>query len=185
MRIRRIIPLLVSAPLALCVAATATTLERMSVARMTHASQVIVRARCVENSTHWDSGEIWTITSFEVEEAWKGAPPARILVRLIGGRFGNLTSTVSGVPHFQPSEEVILFLEPTPRGDFTVVSWMQGTFRILHDPRSGEEILTQDTAAFATFDPAARRFEFNGIRNLPLAALRAQVTAAVRKETVK
>jgi hypothetical protein len=163
-------------------AAKATTLVRMSVAQMSHAAQAIVRARCLENSTSWDSGEIWTFTSFEVQELWQGSAPPRITVRLLGGRAGNLTSSVSGVPRFRAGEEVVLFLERTPRGDFSVVSWEQGTFRIRRAAATGSESVTQDSASFATFDPATRQFELEGIRNLPIETFRAQVVAAVSAE---
>ena len=110
--------------------ARATTLKRMSVADLSRAAHTIVRVRCVTNSTRWDAGEIWTFTTFDVEEIWKGSAPAQITVRLLGGQAGNFTSTVSGVPRFAPGEELILFLERTPAQDFSIVSWMQGTFRI-------------------------------------------------------
>lgn len=73
----------------------ATTLETMSLARLARVAQVIVRARCIANSTAWDAGEIWTFTSFEIVENWKGAPPARFTVRLLGGAVGSFTSSVS------------------------------------------------------------------------------------------
>lgn len=163
--------------------ASATTLERMSLARMAQTAQAIVRARCTGNFTAWDAGEIWTFTAFAVEDAWKGeaalGSEPQLTVRLLGGSVGNLTSTVSGVPRFRAGEEVVLFLEPTVRGDFSVVSWVQGTFRIRREARSGGEIVTQDTAAFDTYDPATRQFEAAGIRNLPVAALRERVQAAL------
>lgn len=178
--------ILVPAVLALALAtsqpASGTTLMRMSLAQMSHAAQLIVRARCLGNSTGWDAGEIWTFTSFDIEEIWHGSAPSRISVRLLGGRAGNITSTVSGVPRFSPGEEVVLFLEPTPRGDFSIVSWEQGTFRLRRDARTGEEIAVQDTASFPVFDPAARQFEAVGIRDLPTATLRSRVDAAVRDE---
>ena len=166
--------------------ASATTLERMSIAKMTQNAQLVVRAQCLANSVAWDGGEIWTITSFEVEDAWKGAPTGaaqQLTVRLLGGSVGNLTSTVSGVPRFRPGEEVILFLQPTARGDFSIVSWVQGTFRIHRDTRSGAEIVVQDTAAFDTYDPATRQFDFEGIRNLSVAALRLRVQSALAAES--
>jgi hypothetical protein len=156
-----------------------TTLEKMPVERMADLAQAIVRARCVSNSTRWDAGEIWTFTTFEVEETWKGSATERVTVRLLGGTVGSLTSTVSGVRRFRAGEEVVLFLEPTYRGDFTVVSWQQGTFRVGRDPRSGTEIVTQDTAAFETFDPQTRLFKATGIHDVPLEAFRARVQAAV------
>lgn len=170
---------LLIALVAMCTAATGTTLSRMSVAQMTHAAKRIVRARCLANSTAWDAGEIWTFTTFEVEENWKGAlHDKQIAVRLLGGTVGGLTSSVSGVPRFVEGEEAILFLEPTTRGDFSIVSWMQGTFRVRRDGASGRESVTQDTAGFSTFDPSTRRFESSGIHGISLIALRASVAAA-------
>src|SRR5271170_2780444 len=162
--------------------AAATTLERMSIAKMTQRAQLVVRAQCLGNSVAWDGGEIWTFTSFEVEDSWKGAPSGaaqQLTVRLLGGSVGNMTSTVSSVPRFRPGEEVILFLQPTARGDYSIVSWVQGTFRIRRDARSGAEIVVQDTAEFDTYDAATRQFDAEGIRNLPVGALRLRVQSAV------
>jgi hypothetical protein len=160
--------------------AVATTLARISLDQMSLTAKLIVRAKCVENSTSWDAGEIWTFMSFNVEETWRGSAPGLITVRLLGGRSGNLTSSVSGVPRFRPGEEVVLFLEPTARGDFSVVSWEQGTFRIQRNAATGQNSATQDTASFATFDPATQQFEIAGIQHLPVEALRARVEAALR-----
>ena len=164
---------------ALAVTAAATTLARMSVAQMSRAAQVIVRAQCEANATGWDAGEIWTFTTFEVEEVWRGEASAQISVRLLGGRAGNVTSSVAGIPRFRPGEEVVLFLERTERGDFSIVSWEQGTFRIRRDIGTGGESATQDTAALATFDPGTRRFEAGGIVHTPVDFLHAQVDAAL------
>lgn len=162
-------------------AARATTIQRMSLAKMAQAAPAIVRALCTGNSVAWDAGEIWTFTSFTVEETWRGETPARITVRLLGGSMGEITSHVSGVPRFRPGEDVVLFLQPTQRADFSVVSWEQGTFRIRGGPDGSGELVTQDTASFATFDPASRRFKVGGIHDMPLENFRARVQAAVRQ----
>jgi hypothetical protein len=178
--IRYALSLLAIIVLAIQVNTAATTLAQMSIEQMARKAPLIVRARCVTNSTGWDAGEIWTFTNFEVEETWRGVAPAAITVRLLGGRMGNLTSTISGVPRFQPSEEVVLFLEPTSHGDFSVMSWAQGTLRIRRNIRTGAENVTQDTASSATFDAATRRYAVNGIRNVALGDFRAQINAALR-----
>jgi len=170
---------------AICPPARATTLKRMSVPDLSRAAHVIVRARCVTSSTRWDAGEIWTFTTFDVEETWKGSAPAQITVRLLGGSAGNFTSTVSGVPRFAPGEELILFLERTPAQDFSIVSWMQGTFRIAHNRTTGEEIVTQDTAAFPVFDPASHNFETTAIRKMPVSAFRTLVIAPAEAQAVQ
>ena len=170
------------ASLLMCASVAPTTLAHMSIAKLTHASSLILRAHCVENSTAWDAGEIWTFTTYEPTEVWKGSAQSRVRVRLLGGRLGNLTSNVSGVPRFRAGEDVVLFLAPTPRGDFSVVSWVQGTFRIHHDQRTGEDTVTQDSASFDTFDPSTRQFTTSGIHDLPLKDFRSQVAAALHQE---
>jgi hypothetical protein len=171
------------ASLFMCAGVAPTTLAHMSVSKLTHVSSLILRARCVENFTAWDAGEIWTFTTYEPTEVWKGSAQSRVRVRLLGGRIGNLTSNVSGVPRFRSGEDVVLFLSPTSRGDFSVVSWVQGTFRIHHDQRTGEDTITQDSASFDTFDPSTRQFIASGVRNLPLQGFRSQVAAALLQES--
>jgi hypothetical protein len=158
----------------------ATTLMRMSLAQMARTAQVIVRARCVSNATLWDEGEIWTRTTFDVEESWSGPPGSRQLaVRLLGGSLGNISSRVSGIPRFQPGEDTVLFLEPSRNGDFAIVSWQQGTFRIRQNAAMGAEIVVQDTASALTYDPVSRRFEAAGIRAMALVDFRSRVVAAL------
>jgi hypothetical protein len=167
--------------------ANSTTLARMSVAQMAHAAKLVVRARCVSNSTSWDAGEIWTFTTFAVDETWKGTHPENsnqyLTVRMLGGTVGNLTSVVSGVPRFAPGEEVVLFLEPTSRGDFSIVSWVQGTFRVHHDLRSTQQIAVQDTASFDTFEPSMRQFRSTGLRNISIEDLHAMVNSGACSAT--
>jgi hypothetical protein len=158
--------------------ASGTSLVRMSVADMTRISSAVVRARCMANETGWQGGEIWTVTTFSVEETWKGATAIQIRVRLPGGSTGGLTSTIAGVPRFMPGEDVVLFLEAKGKGEFSVVSWMQGTFRVWRDVRSGGLIAWQDTAGFEEFDFAARENRASHPRATSLAALEAEVSGA-------
>src|SRR5713226_8788547 len=111
----------------------------------------------------------------------KGAAPRLITVRLPGGRVGHLQSFVDGAPRFQPGEEVILFLERTRAGDFSVTSWVQGTFRIHRDASTGRGSVTQDSSGFAVFDPATRKFRSAGVRNLPLEQFKQRVAEAVER----
>lgn len=158
--------------------AHATTIAHWSIAKMTRSADLVVRARCVANATDWDAGEIWTLTIFKVAETWKGQTTGMISVRLLGGTAGNLTSTVDGVPRFHAGEDVVLFLERILREEFSIVSWMQGTFRIRLEQKTNEETVAQDSAVFATYDPGTRRFEASGIRGMRVGALREQVGLA-------
>lgn len=163
-------------------AARATTLARMNLDELAAAASVVARVHCLGNESRWEGREIWTFTNFEVMEAIKGTVPRLITVRLLGGQVGHLHSTVDGVPRFRPDEEVILFLEPTPAGDFSVTSWVQGTFRIHRDAHTGQESVTQDSSAFPVLDPVTRQFRTAGIRNLPLEAFKQRVAAALEQQ---
>lgn len=165
--------------IALAAIAHSSTLERMSLAKLARTAQPIARAKCVANTARWDDGEIWTLTEFESEENWKGAAPYRFSVRLLGGTVGNITSTVEGVPRFQPGDDVVLFLETTKYGDYSVESWMQGSFRVSLDRRTSTALISQDTAAFATFDPATKKFDATGVRGVALGEFHRRVSEAL------
>jgi len=160
----------------------ATTLRQMNLDELAASARVVARVRCLENESRAENGEIWTFTRFEVVEALKGSVPGEITVRLIGGRVGHLASVVDGVPRFRPGEEVFLFLQPTPTGDLSVTSWVQGTFRVGRDPATRKETVTQDTSSVAVFDPATRKFNPGGLHRLPVEQFRQRVAAAIERQ---
>jgi hypothetical protein len=114
-----------------------------------------------------------------VVETMKGVLPARITVRLPGGRVGHLTAAVDGTPRFNAGEEAVVFLERAPAGGFSVAAWVEGTFRIGRDPRTGLQTVTQDSSTFAVFDTVTRAFHTEGIRRMPIEEFRERVAAAL------
>jgi hypothetical protein len=164
---------LVAAP-----ATMATTLVRMDVDELTRSAAVVARARCLGSSSRWEDGHLWTLTTFAVAEVWKSTAPRTIVVRLVGGADGQRTVLVDGVPRFRAGEEVVLFLEPTAKGEMTVTSWGQGTFRIRRDPGTREESVTQDTSGMSMFDPATRQLRAGGVRRMEMGQFRARVLHA-------
>ena len=173
-----------TALLSLAATSAATTFAKMSIQNLAHAATVIARVRCVSNTTVRDAGEIWTLTTFDVEQSWRGSLSEQLTVRMLGGRTAQITSSVSGIPRFRSGEEAVLFLEPEPRGGFRVVGWQQGMFRIRRDARTGGEIAVQDTGSVPIFDPATRQFETPRVNGLALAELRAQADAAATRAGV-
>lgn len=162
-----------------------TTLERMSLEGLTTRAHVVVHVRCLARESRWERGEIWTFTRFEVEEALKGIAPRLITVRLPGGKVGHLISTVDAVPRFQAGEESILFLERTPDGTFTVLSWAQGTFRIRVDTQTGRSVVSQESSSHAVFDPETRQYRTEGVRNVPLATFKQRISVLVMEKQGK
>jgi hypothetical protein len=166
----------------LALSAAATTIVKMDLDELTRAAQVVARGRCVASEARLEGGYIWTFTTFEVSETLKGSAARQISVRLLGGKVGHMKSTVDGVPQFRPGEDVFLFLEPTGDGDLSVTSWVQGTFRVRRDSETGQESVTQDSAAHAVFDPVTRQFKTGGVRNMPVEMFRLRVREAVERQ---
>jgi hypothetical protein len=157
----------------------ATTLARLSLDQLAAGSDAVARVRCAGAESRWENGSIWTVTTVEVVETMKGHLPGEIALRLPGGRVGHLTATVDGAPKFNPGDEAVVFLERSRAGAFTVAGWVEGTFRISRDPRTGSETVTQDSSAFAVFDTATRTFRTEGIRRMPIGEFRARIAATV------
>jgi len=176
-------PIVLLLPCALLLPPTiqATTLARLSLDQLAEASDAVARVRCAGAESRWENGSIWTETTFRVVEALKGNLPDEIAVRLPGGRVGHLTASVDGVPRFNSGEEAFVFLEKLPTGGFTLAGWVEGTFRIARDPRTRNEIVTQDSSAFAVFDAVSRTFRTEGIRRMPTDEFRARITAAIAR----
>lgn len=180
----RISMMLLSVLLSLA-AARATTLVRLSLDQLAAGSDAVARVRYLHAEARWENGSIWTITTFHVVETWKCDLPGQIDVRLPGGRVGHLTSAVEGAPKFNPGSETVMFLQRSPAGGFTVAGWVEGSFRISRDPRTGGETVTQDSSAFAVFDAPTRTFRSGGVRRMPIEEFRARLAAAVARNEEK
>ncbi|HEY6946657.1 MAG TPA: hypothetical protein VI431_16085, partial [Candidatus Acidoferrum sp.] len=136
----------------LAIAANATTLARMRFEELAQQATAVARLRCLSTQIFWHNGEIWTDTQFEVVEQAKGALPATVLVRNLGGTLGHFHSRVEEVPVFHAGEEIYLFLWGREGEPLRILGWSQGTFRIARDERTGLETVTQDSAAAPLFD---------------------------------
>lgn len=163
----------------------ATTLARLSLDQLATAADAVARVRCVSAVSEWRDGSIWTVTTFDVVETMKGNLPAQVTVRMPGGRVGHLTANVDGTPKFTPGGSAIVFLQRSQPGGFSVAGWVEGTFRLARDPHTGRETVTQDSSAFAVFDPATRSFTTEGIRQMPVQEFRARVTQAITRPQEK
>lgn len=170
--------LLISAPVA---ALRATTLQRLSLDQLAAGCDAVARVSFLHAESRWDHGTIWTLTTLHVMETIKGSLPAEISVRLPGGRVGQFTSTVEGTPRFHPGDDAVVFLKNSTDGGFTVAGWVQGTFRISRDPRTGDQTVTQDSSAFAVFDAATRTFRAEGIRHMPVEEFRGRLASAIAR----
>lgn len=133
--------------------ARATTLVRLSLEQLSQAATVVVRGRVLAQESRWNQAhtQIVTWTSVQITQSLKGAPPSLVAIEQPGGTVGNVHVRVAGTVFFNPQEEFFFFLEPA-RGDasrFLLVGMLQGAYRIVRDPRNGEEHVIHPLSGFA------------------------------------
>lgn len=76
------------------------------------------------------SHEIYTLTTIIPSRSWRWEnPQERIVIEEIGGVVGRRVSTVDGLPHFSPGEEVLVFVEQRPDGHYKTFGMFLGAFR--------------------------------------------------------
>jgi hypothetical protein len=141
MRMRALCFLLLSSPLFVF----GTTVVPMSVEALTRASSHVVEGRATGSTSQWNPEHtfIFTYTRFEVTRNLKGAAPKEVLVRQIGGTVGGITQKVAGVRHWRAGDEAVLFLQPSPTADGTLVvtGLMQGNF-LMRRTQSGQQYVS-------------------------------------------
>jgi hypothetical protein len=98
--------------------ATATTVQKFSLADLAKKSETIVLARVEDETARWDDGkkEIYTYVTLRVLDPVKGMKAngnangkakndeETITIRQLGGTVDNLTSIVPGTPSFRRGE---------------------------------------------------------------------------------
>jgi hypothetical protein len=118
--------------LAVPVLLSATTVVPMGVEALTRASSHVVEARATGSTSQWNPEHtfIFTYTRFEVTRTLKGHASKEILVRQIGGTVEGITQKVAGVRQWRSGDEAVLFLQPSPVADGTLIvtGLMQGNF---------------------------------------------------------
>ena len=137
-------------------AAEATMTPRLTLEGMVERSERIVQGRCLRTWSEWDAGRqfIWTHSEIEVSESLKGGPVTTVTISEPGGRVGDLEMRIEGMPHYQPGEEMVLFVYRTPIGLWRARGLGQGKYRILADPASGRRRVRGDVSGVALAEPA-------------------------------
>jgi len=136
----------------------ATTVEKFSLDDLVQKSGRIIVGKCISSESRWNDRNtlILTTARFTVSEPLKGSSDGFVNVVTVGGTLDGITQTVSGMPVFEPEEEVLLFLEPSKNGQWQPLGMSQGEFRILRNRQTGEQEVVHSLSGLELYDPASR-----------------------------
>ncbi len=122
--------------LAFAAPAGATTVLKLPLQEMTRKADLVVRAEVRDVQTRLEDGgfrPVATVATFQVLQVLKGQATSPVLrMELAGGRTDKAVFHVPGMPSFRVGEEVVLFLEKTPRG-FIPAGLSQGKYTVSRD----------------------------------------------------
>jgi hypothetical protein len=138
--------------------ALATTVEKFTLDDLVQKSGRIIVGKCISSESRWNDRNtlILTTARFAVSEPLKGSSDGFVNVVTVGGTLDGITQTVSGMPVFEPEEEVLLFLEPSKNGQWQPLGMSQGKFRILRNRQTGEQEVVHSLSGLELYDPASR-----------------------------
>ncbi|MCA2981364.1 MAG: hypothetical protein INH41_02650 [Myxococcaceae bacterium] len=118
--------------------AFATVVMALSLDELVARAPLIVRGTVQRSVTSWDDAHrgIWTWTELTVREPLKGRAPATVLVKQPGGVVDGVGQSVAGAARFEPSEDVVLFLEPAvdEKGAFVLMGLSFGKVTLTSGP---------------------------------------------------
>ncbi|MBI2813115.1 MAG: hypothetical protein HYX71_02380 [Opitutae bacterium] len=101
--------------------------------------RAVVKAATPEWREHAGRRYISTKVELEIREVIKGAPPARLVLDLIGGRIGEEELVVEGLPRFGVGDDQILFVHGEQRKMFPLVALMHGVYPVFRDAKTGQD----------------------------------------------
>ncbi|HEY2322981.1 MAG TPA: PKD domain-containing protein, partial [Thermoanaerobaculia bacterium] len=108
--------------------ASATTIVMPTDEQLVAKSPDIVAGTVLSSVPVQIGNRIWTETQVVVSRTIKGDASGTITIREIGGRIGDNITKIFGAPEYTAGEDVLLFLTPTPRGDFQTMDLFVGKF---------------------------------------------------------
>lgn len=163
---------------------SATTIIPVSIERLTQESSSVVEGTAVQSWSQWNPQHtlIFTYTRFDVSRTLKGSAGSNVVVKQIGGSAGGYTQRVSGVRHWRPGEQAVLFLQPSKAGDgiSEVTGLMQGNF-VMQKSTTGVVTVTNGVPGVSSLQPASGQLSRYQGSKLRLQDLESRVRKAVQQ----
>jgi len=146
------------AALMLAAPASATTLVRRGLDRLTAENETIVEAKVLDIHSYWNAAHTFILTDVHVRPSkqMKGAAGGDVTFTVMGGTVSGTTTLIVGGPELEAGSEYVLFLShidlPGTPGRLTVRDLCQGVFTVRQGRAFSEaasEPLMPDAQGFA------------------------------------
>ena len=125
----------------------ATTVVPPEFQTLVNDSDYIVHAvtKSVSAEKRTSPGGVTIVTHVELEliEVVAGTPPAKIVLELLGGRVGDETLSVEGMPRFHVGDEDILFVSGNGRTICPLYGMMHGRYSVQKDPATARRYVAR------------------------------------------
>lgn len=153
--------------------ADASSVIYYSLDKLAKEAEVILVGRCTSCQANWNENRtiITTEINFQVSSYLKGFLGAQVTVRQLGGTVGQDSMVVSGMPEFQPSGEVILFLSKDQTGGYQVIGMSQGKFEVIEDADTGEKLVRAASISDAELVHTAQTHSESSVSPVPVGHL--------------
>jgi len=126
------------AALMLAAPASATTLVRRGLDRLTAENETIVEAKVLDIHSYWNAAHTFIFTDVHARpsQTMKGTPATDVDFTVMGGTVDGTTVLIVGGPELEPGSDYVLFLGrgglPGPQERLTVRDLSQGVFVVDH-----------------------------------------------------
>jgi hypothetical protein len=88
--------------------------------------------------------KIVTRVELGVNEVLAGAPPEKVVLRMLGGKVGDEEMVVEGAPRFTVGEEDVLFVRGNGQAVCPLTAMMHGRYRVERDAATGRAYLARE-----------------------------------------
>ncbi len=144
--------------------ASAATVQRLTLGQLADRSEVVFigTVAAQQSQLQRTPRQVWTETTFAVDQQIKGAKQLRFVLRQLGGTAGEgterITAKVPGYARFEVGERVVLFLERAQTGRLVVTGLKQGKFLLTTDAKTGERVAQRELGGLVFPGAAPRTF---------------------------
>lgn len=137
MRGSRIVPLVLLALILAAIPASATTLVRQGLDKLTAENEMVVHGRVLDLHSYWNADHSFILTDVRVRPSQivKGSNGGDVTLTVMGGQVGELSTVIIGGADLAAGSEYVLFLShvdlPGAAHRLTVRDHVQGVFEVV------------------------------------------------------